>query len=121
MKKIKARCKQDIPDGGQSFHYHQCRRIAVKDGYCKQHHPDAARARQAARSKRADARWKNSDFKKLQRATEAIIALTEALEKVRDVCRTTGPDLPSGEYARAQAEIIAFTALKLAKEPTDAQ
>ena len=39
------------------WHRRQCRRNAVNDGYCKQHHPDAI----AAKRKRQDEKWDAED------------------------------------------------------------
>lgn len=38
-------CKKDV--FASRYEAHQCRRAAVKDGYCTQHHPDAAAKRRA--------------------------------------------------------------------------
>lgn len=45
---LKERCKQEVSGTGTwgVFHRHQCNRRAVKDGYCKQHHPDSVKKRQ---------------------------------------------------------------------------
>ena len=37
-------CKKSVHNPG-GWTFHQCRRKAWKDGYCKQHHPDSAEAR----------------------------------------------------------------------------
>lgn len=41
------RCKERVWSEGMA-RSHQCNRKAVKDGYCKQHHPDSVKARQEA-------------------------------------------------------------------------
>ena len=41
------RCKAKVPNGGRSVSFHQCTRRAVKDGYCKIHHPDTERKKKA--------------------------------------------------------------------------
>ena len=46
-------CKQSVGDRG-GWHWHTCRRKAVKDGYCKQHHPDRRLARQKANDEKYD-------------------------------------------------------------------
>jgi hypothetical protein len=38
-------CCESVRESGQWPRYHQCKRKAVKEGYCKQHHPDAVEAR----------------------------------------------------------------------------
>ncbi len=41
------RCRERVHDGGRSVRLHQCRRYAIADGFCKQHHPDTVKAREA--------------------------------------------------------------------------
>jgi len=43
---------REIVYGDRDFSGHQCARRAVKEGYCKQHHPDAKKARQEASEKK---------------------------------------------------------------------
>lgn len=50
------RCKERVW-GGDAFQSHRCYRKAVKDGYCKQHHPDAW----AKRRDESMARWRAED------------------------------------------------------------
>jgi hypothetical protein len=44
------RCKEDIWDR-YTYKTYRCARNAVKDGFCKQHHPDAVKARQEKSAK----------------------------------------------------------------------
>ncbi len=41
------KCKEQVRGEGQwgSFHRHQCRNNAIRDGYCGIHHPDAVKCR----------------------------------------------------------------------------
>jgi hypothetical protein len=75
-----------------TFRYRQCSRKAVKDGFCKQHHPDAVKARSDA----GEARWKaqrhNSTFARLDRANKRIDELEAYIEDCRcDVCGAMMP------------------------------
>lgn len=42
-------CKEMVMKG---FHSYQCSRKAVKDGYCRQHHPDAVKKQHEESEKR---------------------------------------------------------------------
>ncbi len=65
------RCREEVLDG-MGFHSHQCSRKAVKDGYCKQHHPDAVKERDA----KSRARWEE------KRKEEPWYVLREVKEKL---------------------------------------
>jgi hypothetical protein len=41
----KIRCKESVHNPGTTVTFHRCTRYAVRDGYCRQHHPDAVEAR----------------------------------------------------------------------------
>lgn len=45
-------CKESVHDD-YGVGFHRCERRAVRDGFCKQHHPDAVKARRA----KSDAKW----------------------------------------------------------------
>lgn len=70
------------------FSAHQCSRNATVDGYCKQHHPDTVKARRAASSARADAKYQNSPIRRLMnRNAELKELLAEALPFVElNIC-----------------------------------
>lgn len=51
------KCKETVFHQGGSYRGGRCSRKAVKDGYCKQHHPDAW----AKRRDESMARWKAED------------------------------------------------------------
>lgn len=57
MKKKKERCKKRVMYTAiyQGGHSKQCTRYAVKDGYCKVHHPDEVAKRGEHRVKRLEA------------------------------------------------------------------
>ena len=71
------RCKASVSGEGRygSFHAHQCSRKPWKDGWCKQHHPDA----EAERRVQSEARWQQrrerSPSFRLARAHEEIVRL----------------------------------------------
>lgn len=75
----KQQCKEQV---WGDFSVRRCSRKAVKDGYCKQHHPDAV----AARSKKVDeayeAKRKKSSWAKLGRVKSQRDTLFEALENI---------------------------------------
>ena len=47
-----ARCRAAVLESGRAPRHHQCSRKPVKDGYCKQHHPDEVQRREDARAAR---------------------------------------------------------------------
>ena len=47
-------CKASVADPGGWRNRHQCSRKAKVDGWCKQHHPDAVKARRD----KADVKWR---------------------------------------------------------------
>jgi len=65
---------------------HRCSRRAVKDGYCKQHHPDTVKAREDARS----AKWlaECQAVKDREEAEEAAIVarIDTAVTDFREAC-----------------------------------
>lgn len=67
------RCKEEVVEpGGMGFHSYRCSRKAVKDGYCKQHHPDSVKEREA----KSMARWEE------KRKKEPWYVLGEVKEKL---------------------------------------
>ena len=75
---MKERCKEKIH---KQFHDYRCLRFAVKDGFCKQHHPATVEARKQLSIKNSEEKWKNSQVKKLIDARERIKVLEEMLVK----------------------------------------
>lgn len=80
-------CKVSVRMAGFTFpRYSQCSREAVKDGFCKQHHPDAKKARLEASSRRWQEKHDKSDSARLYRAlkeNEQLRAELEALKAER--------------------------------------
>ena len=85
MKQIEvvAQCKASVRIKGFRFpRYGECTRNAVKDGYCKQHHPDTVKAR-------LERTEKNQKAKMDQRA-RPFIAMSK-LQDARVYLITLGP------------------------------
>ena len=74
-------CKKRVMPNG-SYRTRQCSRKAVKDGYCKQHHPDTIKARQEASTKRYEEQRAKSPWALLKRAKERIAVLELQIEKL---------------------------------------
>ena len=68
------RCKQTIYKGTWA-RASQCSRKATKDGYCKQHHPDAVAKRNKEVEERYEAKRKQSPWYKLKQAHDKIATL----------------------------------------------
>lgn len=71
------RCKQEVPDRWTRWpSFHRCERYAVKDGYCRQHHPDTVKARE---QKSRDKWQKDWDRRRVELAGASF---KKALEKI---------------------------------------
>lgn len=64
------KCKERIRGKGRwgSFNRVQCTRDAVKDGYCKQHHPDSVKAR----FEKSQAKWDAEREESAKKAREQM-------------------------------------------------
>lgn len=102
-----ARCKAGVWSNERWSRYSQCARKAGEDGWCKQHHPDAAAKREAASKARYDIDLRREA---MGRYGERFMA---ALIKIRD-----GDNDPR-ETSRVALEGCAY-ALTLTKESPDA-
>ena len=83
------KCKETI-FGKFSWHGHRCTRNAIKDGFCKQHHPDSVAERRAASFAKYEEDLKKSPRvrliglqEKYDALTASHAALLAALERVR--------------------------------------
>lgn len=78
----RVKCKKKIYGG--AWQAHPCSRWAVKDGFCKQHHPDSVTDRREARSRK----WKAEDDARARRdgarKMGKIDALCARIEKFAD-------------------------------------
>ena len=88
-------CKMEVWRG---FHTYQCSRKAVKNGYCKQHHPDTVAARKAA----SMAKWQreNDEWRNQGRLENAAPALLDACKGVMDMLDGEFPGHPMTEAVR---------------------
>lgn len=65
------RCKERVfPDS--RFGDHQCLRKAVKDGWCKQHHPDAVAARRNTEALRYEQKLKEDHQRRIRQAAQLL-------------------------------------------------
>ena len=76
------RCKKFVSRGTWA-RQGQCNRNAVKDGYCKQHHPDSVAKRNEESQKRWQEQYENSPHMQLKRALEKIKVLEAEIERLK--------------------------------------
>ena len=78
-----SRCKENVTHyiGNWPQDPVSCSRPASKDGYCKQHHPDAVKARQAAAQAKFDAKVaaRLKPYSRIEQLECAVAELREAL------------------------------------------
>lgn len=55
-----------------SWSSRKCSRKAVKDGFCKQHHPDAEAERERKSQEAYDQKMENAPWRRLERCKEAL-------------------------------------------------
>lgn len=72
-------CKKQIMPNG-SWRFRQCSRKAVKDGFCKQHHPETVKARQKAQDEAWRKKLENSPISKLKRENDRLLDHIKQLE-----------------------------------------
>lgn len=107
------KCKAIVyPKGAYSaFKPGGCSRNAVRDGFCKQHHPDAQAERDKIRQELFDhkIRMREAPYNRLQEAQARIRVLEDALCEVMDgVCGVTddGHDLVGFGFTPERAQEI---------------
>lgn len=85
------RCKETVYPNERwgSFHPHACHRNAWRDGYCKQHHPDTVKARNAAAEKRFEEKQKRQPWYLLKEAQKRIAQLEAEIAELRRAGATT--------------------------------
>lgn len=81
----KPRCKEVIR---KTWDGHRCTRPAWKDGYCRQHHPDAVAARREKSRANDQRRWEESPHHKLELAKEKITKLESEIERLKSQIET---------------------------------
>ena len=79
-------CKEKVSDR-TGFHQHSCSRKAVVDGYCKQHSPDAVKARGEKGLKQFKEKMEQADWRQLQIARERIAELEAENKALREQVR----------------------------------
>ena len=75
-------CKT-LVTSGCGFYSRGCCRYAVRDGYCKQHHPDSVMARAEKSSQKYRDDIANSTWAKLARAENRIKELEAQIAKLK--------------------------------------
>ena len=78
------KCPEIVPTAGVRMSYHQCRGKVVKDGYCRLHHPDAVKERQAEAARKHEEKWANSPFMRLKAEQERCADLERRLTIARN-------------------------------------
>ena len=78
------RCKAAVHDIGRGCGIHQCRRKIGRDGWCKQHHPEAEAARRQAASDRWDADIKAREDARRCKECPALRADLATVTRQRD-------------------------------------
>jgi len=75
-------CRKDVQDSS-GWRWHQCSRKAVKDGYCKQHHPDtyAVRRNKSAEKYEAEEKLRKAPFERIKEL-EGLLEATECKLKL---------------------------------------
>lgn len=82
----KEQCKAEVRDRSSRWpRKYQCQRKAVKDGYCKQHHPDSVAERRKESDERYERQFQNSPLqllgKERERNARLLIALADAIRR----------------------------------------
>ena len=83
------KCKARVcpPDRWGAFHPHQCKRKAVRDGFCNTHHPENIEKRYEERAKKWQRESENSPITILSRQNTALISAGKsAIEFLRQCC-----------------------------------
>ena len=75
------RCKASVHSNDRAAHIYQCRRKTTKDGWCRQHHPDAVAARDKASTKAYQVRLERSPPVQLGRAIKELDRLRKSLAR----------------------------------------
>ena len=70
-------CKERVWKG---FHTYRCARTAKKDGYCKQHHPDAVAERKAKSERLYEENLRNSPHARVARYKAALVRIRDCAQ-----------------------------------------
>ncbi|MFA6661441.1 MAG: hypothetical protein WCS56_00240 [Bacilli bacterium] len=67
------KCKARVSNlGSMPVYSHQCTFNAVKDGYCKRHHPDAVKIREEKQREKCQKQLDNSPLRMLKTSAEQL-------------------------------------------------
>ena len=102
-KKDGSKCREIVATKGMNMHHHQCCNKAVKDGYCRVHHPDAVKTRRDEAMRRYDEKLKKSPAVRLNDALDRISGLERELGVARQQ-----RDRLAGALEKAEALAIAW-------------
>ncbi len=94
---VEKRCKYIVtPDGTAFARPRPCSRSAKKDGYCKQHHPDAIAERRKARDERYEkaAAARRAPHEQIKRLTAERDALLEFYRAACGLPKKCGHEFP---------------------------
>ena len=78
------RCKERVYGGG-TWNGHRCYRSPVKDGFCKQHHPDSVKARQEKSEAAAQKKRENSPLGGAMRTIRELKKTTVPIDKLEEL------------------------------------
>ena len=73
-------CKEQV---FRDWHNYPCSRKAWKDGYCKQHHPDSVKARDAERTRKWEVKKEESPYRKIETLNADLTALRAENERLK--------------------------------------
>lgn len=76
-------CSETVETRGMRMCYHQCTKPVHKDGYCKIHHPDTVKARDAASLARHRAKQAMSPLARLRVAQDRIVELEREVMRLK--------------------------------------
>lgn len=99
------RCKASVPFGGRRVDFHQCLRKPVKDGWCKQHHPDSVAKRRAQGEIRRKQIWARGPWARLHKAQEENTRLKARITELHNLCQQIVIQRDEAQGKLAEAEI----------------
>jgi len=78
------RCQAMVQPGGYTTRRYRCSRKAVAEGYCRQHSPEAVRARQERSEEIAERNFQRSPYMMQRRAEEQAESLRQQLRAAHE-------------------------------------
>ncbi len=99
----KPRCQIEVVTySGMWPHYHQCMRSAKVGEYCKQHDPEAVKARERARSKKWDDQW---NARRYQIHGSRFFAVLESIAAGHNDARTLAQETID-EFKKGEKDVV---------------